>query len=498
MLIHKSKHTGTVMETKKVTRADMIQINPYIYEIPDSFRADMRVPARVFTNETMLTDILQDRSLDQLVNVATLPGIQGYAFAMPDIHQGYGFPIGGVAAMAIDQGGVISPGGIGYDINCGVRLLVANMPYKEIKNKLEQLATALHTAIPSGVGKGGPLVLSSHELNDVLHNGAHSMLQRGYGVENDLIMCEEQGRLMHAKPELISKQARQRGADQLGTLGSGNHFLEIQRVTAIYDEQAAQTMGLYQDAVTIMIHCGSRGLGHQVCTDSVRIFMKKRNEWGITLPDRELVCAPYQTQEAQDYCAAMAAAANFAWANRFFIGHNTRKAWQKILGASADLATIYDVSHNLGKQENHMINGKPTNVIVHRKGATRAFGPHTAQTPSAYQEIGQPVLIPGTMGTASYVLAGTSATVNTAFGSSCHGAGRRMSRTQAKTKVNALSLRQELEQRGIIVRCSSQAGLAEEAPLAYKDINDVVEVVHNAGLAHKVARLEPLAVIKGG
>ncbi len=486
------------METKKVSRADLVQINEYLYEISDSFRADMRVPARVFTNEKMLVDILQDRSLDQLVNVATLPGIQNYALAMPDIHQGYGFPIGGVAAMAINEGGVISPGGIGYDINCGVRLLVANMSHYEIQDKLEQLATELHTAVPSGVGKGGPLIVSSHEMNDVLHNGAHEMLKRGYGVEQDLMLCEEQGRLMHANPELISKQARQRGADQLGTLGSGNHFLEVQRVTAIYDEQAAQTMGLRKDVVTVMIHCGSRGLGHQVCTDFVRTFMEKKKEWGISLPDRELVCAPYQTQEAQDYCAAMAAAANFAWANRFFIGHNVRIAWQKILGESAQLATVYDVSHNLGKQETHLIKGKQVPVIVHRKGATRAFGPHTVQTPAIYQEIGQPVLIPGTMGTASYVLKGTDAAINTAFGSSCHGAGRRMSRTQAKSSVNAKTLQQELEQRGIVVRCSSSAGLAEEAPLAYKDIHDVVDVVHNAGLAHKVARLEPLAVVKGG
>jgi len=457
----------------------------------------MRVGARVFTNETMLVDILEDRSLDQLVNVATLPGIQGYAFAMPDIHQGYGFPIGGVAAMAINEGGVISPGGIGYDINCGVRLLVANMLYDEVKHKLELLATEINHAIPSGVGKGGLLTLSSHELDAVLHQGAHEMLKRGYGVELDLICCEEQGRLLQANPELISKQARQRGADQLGTLGSGNHFLEIQRVTAIYDEQAAQAMGLAHNAVTIMIHCGSRGLGHQVCTDFVRTFMQKRDEWNIPLPDRELVCAPYYTQEAQDYCAAMAAAANFAWANRFFIGHNTRTAWQKVLGNRADLTTVYDVSHNLGKQEMHTIGNKQVPVIVHRKGATRAFGPHTPQTASLYQEIGQPVLIPGTMGTASYVLTGTANTVNGAFGSSCHGAGRRMSRTQAKTKVNAKTLKQELEQRGIIVRCNSYAGLAEEAPIAYKDIHDVVDVVDAAGLAHKVARLEPLAVIKG-
>lgn len=486
------------MIEKKVTRADLVQISDYVYEVPDSFRSDMRVPARVFTNEKMLADILEDRSLDQLVNVATLPGIQKYAFAMPDIHQGYGFPIGGVAAMAINEGGVISPGGIGYDINCGVRLLVANHTYKEIRSYLEELATALYEAVPSGVGRGGPLTLSLHDLDSILHNGAPEMLKRGYGNEQDILMCEEQGRLLQNNPDLISKQAKQRGADQLGTLGSGNHFLEVQRVTEIYDEQAAQTFGLAKNLVTIMIHCGSRGLGHQVCTDYVRTFMNKYTEWGIVLPDKELVCAPYTTPEAQDYCAAMASAANFGWANRHMIGHNARQAWQRILGKDAQLTTLYDVSHNLGKQEVHTINGKPVPVIVHRKGATRAFGSHTPQTPTAYQAVGQPVLIPGTMGTASYVLAGTQESMDIAFGSSCHGAGRNMSRAQAKKAIRGSKLRNDLEQNGIIIRCDSNAGLAEEAPLAYKNVNHVVEVVHNTGLARKVARLEPLAVIKGG
>ncbi len=486
------------MVEKKVTRADLIKINEYMYEIPDSFRTDMRVPARVFTHESMLEDILQDRSLDQLVNVATLPGICNYAFAMPDIHQGYGFPIGGVAAMAIHEGGVISPGGIGYDINCGVRLLVAHTPYQQLLPQLEKLATALYEAVPSGVGRSGHLVLTSHELDIVLANGAHDMLRRGLGVEHDLMMCEEQGRMTHANPELVSKQAKQRGNDQLGTLGSGNHFLEIQRVTELYDEHAASLLGLSLDAITIMIHCGSRGLGHQVCTDYVRTFMSKRAEWDIQLPDKELICAPYMTQEAQNYCAAMAAAANFAWANRQVIGHQVRQTWQHVFGNSADLTTVYDVSHNLGKQENHIIQGKHVDTIVHRKGATRAFGPHTPQTPIAYQEIGQPVLIPGTMGTASYVLIGTTMSMDIAFGSSCHGAGRRMSRTQAKKEVLGAQLRKDLAQRGIIIRCDSNVGLAEEAPRAYKDVHDVVDVVHHAGLARKVARLEPLAVIKGG
>lgn len=486
------------MLQKKVTIADLIQINEYIYEIPESFREDMRVRARLFTSKTMLDDILQDRSLDQLVNVATLPGIQGYAYAMPDIHQGYGFPIGGVAAMAIHEGGVISPGGIGYDINCGVRLLVAHTPYDAVMKKIEELATALHAAVPSGVGKGGPLVLSSEQLHQVLQHGAHEMVQRGYGTDHDLLMCEEQGRMVQADPDLISKQARQRGYDQLGTLGSGNHFLEIQQVTKLYNEDAAKVLGLSLGAITIMIHCGSRGLGHQVCTDYVRTFMEKRHEWNIQLADKELVCAPYGTKEGQDYMAAMAAAANFAWANRHAIGHTTRHVWKQIFGAEEDLTTVYDVSHNLGKRERHTINGKPVDVLVHRKGATRAFGPYTPETPEAYQAIGQPVLIPGTMGTASYVLTGTKESMGLAFGSSCHGAGRRLSRTKAKESINAQELKNQLNKQGIVVRCDSQAGLAEEGPLAYKDIEDVITVVHNAGLAHKVARLEPLAVIKGG
>lgn len=486
------------MIQKKVTKKDVLQINEYIYEIPTSFRNDMRVAARVITNEKMLDEILQDRSLDQLVNVATLPGIQGYAYAMPDIHQGYGFPIGGVAAMDINDGGVISPGGIGYDINCGVRLLVASTPHQDVASRLDTLATQLHTAVPSGVGQGGPITLSAQEFDQVLQNGAHEMLQQGYGLEQDLLMCEEQGRLFHAQPYLISKQARQRGYDQLGTLGSGNHFLEVQKVTQIYDEKAAQTLGLSLGAVTVMIHCGSRGLGHQVCTDYVRIFMEKRNEWGIQLADRELVCAPYHTQQAKEYSGAMAAAANFAWANRHVIGDNTRKVWQQVFGRQETVTTVYDVSHNLGKLERHRINNKEVDAIVHRKGATRAFGPHTPQTPHVYQDIGQPVLIPGTMGTASYVLTGTAQSMEIAFGSSCHGAGRRMSRAQAKSSVNAKTLRQQLENKGIIVRCDSHSGLAEEAPTAYKDIDEVINVVQNAGLAKRVARLEPIAVIKGG
>jgi tRNA-splicing ligase RtcB len=483
---------------KPVRKEDLIKINEYTYEISDAFRADMRVPARIFTHESMLQSITQDRSLEQLVNVATLPGIQKYAFAMPDIHQGYGFPIGGVAAMSIADGGVISPGGIGYDINCGVRVLTVDISYDDIKPYLEELATHLFDAVPSGIGRGGLINLDTHELDKVLQYGANRMVERGFGSPDDLLFCEEHGRLHDANSELISKEAKQRGKDQLGTLGSGNHFLEVQRITEIYDERIAKVYGIKKDMITVMIHCGSRGLGHQTCTDYVRRMIKALPQWNIQLPDRELVCAPFHADVAQEYYVAMAAAANFAWANRHTIGHLARKTFKKILGDEVTVKTLYDVSHNIGKREKHMIYGKEVDVIMHRKGATRAFGPGTIETPEPYRSIGQPVLIPGTMGTASFILSGTSESMNVAFGSSCHGAGRSMSRAAAQKKVSGNQLRKELESRGIIIRCDSNKGLAEEAPFAYKDVQNVVDVVQGAGLAHKVARMEPLAVVKGG
>lgn len=483
---------------KNPTWNDLIKINDNLFEIPQSFRSDMRVPARIYLTEAMFGDIKEDLSLVQLVNVATLPGIQKYALAMPDIHQGYGFPIGGVAATAIAEGGVISPGGIGYDINCGVRLLVANVTRKEIQKQLPELATALFHAVPSGVGRGGNLSLSMNDLDQILLNGAHRMLELGYGIESDLEFCEENGKMPGADASLVTKEAKKRGHDQLGTLGSGNHFLEIQAVEEIYDANAAQAFGLNMDAVVIMIHCGSRGLGHQTCTDYVKIMMSKISTYGYQLPDRELVCAPVASQEGHDYFAAMSAAANFAWANRHMIGHAVRTAWHNMFGTSAQLRTVYDVSHNIGKRETHSINGKPKELLLHRKGATRSFGPSRSEIPSAYELAGQPVLIPGTMGTSSYVLAGTDESLEQAFGSSCHGAGRTMSRSKAKKIVHGITLRQQLESQGIIVRCDSSAGLAEEAPLAYKDVDAVVNVIANAGLARKVARVVPLAVIKGG
>ncbi|MFC1842710.1 RtcB family protein [Candidatus Dependentiae bacterium] len=486
------------MSEQVISRDDLIKLEDYLYEIPKSFRSDMRVPARVYANDKMLEDIVNDRSLWQLVNVATLPGIKKYSIAMPDIHQGYGFPIGGVAACAIDEGGVISPGGIGYDINCGVRLLVANANAATLQPYMQRLATEIFHAIPSGVGKGGKLKLKLEDINKVLRDGAKFMVGMGYGDASDLEYCEERGCMQVAQASLVSDRAKKRGRDQLGTLGAGNHFLEVQYVEKIYDQAAAQAFGLSEGAVTVMIHCGSRGLGHQTCTDYVREMVKNLPKWKYDLPDRELVCAPFETQEAQDYFGAMAAAANFAWANRHTIAHWTRQAWQRVLGSEAWLSTVYDVSHNLGKVEKHKVNGKEKEVVMHRKGATRSFGPGTPETPAKYQKVGQPVLIPGTMGTASYVLAGTTECMETAFGTCCHGAGRRMSRSKAKKMVRGSRLREELEARGIIIRCESDPGLAEEAPLAYKDVDNVVEVVHAAKLAKKVARLRPMAVIKGG
>lgn len=482
----------------QITRGDLFEIAKSIYEIPKTTRSDMLVPAHVFVNEELLQETLGDRSLWQLVNVTTLPGIQKFACAMPDIHEGYGFPIGGVAAMAIDQGGVISPGGIGYDINCGVRLLTANITAQESSSSLEQLATNIFNAIPSGVGQGGSIKLSASELDAILLHGAHTLVKQGLGNHDDLTYCEEEGKMAHANPDMISDKAKKRAHDQLGTLGSGNHFLEIQQIETIYDAHIANIFGLHKDMLAIMIHCGSRGLGHQTCTDYVRIMMPKLEEWGIVLPDRELACAPFTSPEGQDYFAAMSAAANFAWANRHLIGHKVREAFTAMFGSAIEVRTVYDVSHNIGKKETHIINNKPRELIVHRKGATRSFSAHRPEIPAAYRAVGQPVLIPGTMGTSSYILVGEEAGMESSFGSCCHGAGRRMSRMQAKKTVRGTTLRQELEQQGIIIRCESDPGLAEEAPLAYKDVDIVMNVVEEARLARRVARLKPLAVIKGG
>ena len=482
-----------------ISRKDIRKLDPFLYEIPKTFRQDMRVPARIYADEIILEASLQDRSLIQLVNTATLPGIVGYALSMPDIHQGYGFPIGGVVATRVSDG-VVSPGGVGYDINCGVRLLASEMEEGEVRPYLDDLATMLYQHVPSGVGVGGFLMLSKKELNDLLEHGSRWALKKGYANKDDLLHTEAGGMLPAARADKVSDRAKERGRGQVGTLGAGNHFAEIDVVDEIFDEDAAAAFGLFEGQVTVQIHCGSRGLGHQVCTDYVKRFQGVIKRYGIVLPDRQLVCAPIQSPEGQDYLAAMAAAANFAWANRQLLTHQAREAFMKALAGKVkgwDLRVVYDIAHNMAKIETHEVDGQKMEVCVHRKGATRAFGPGNPALPPDYMDVGQPVLVPGSMGTASYVLAGAQGAMRQTFGSSCHGAGRQMSRKAAKRQVHGGELRDKLEAQGIAIRAGSLRGLAEEAPIAYKDVSRVVAIVHNAGIARKVARLRPIAVVKG-
>ena len=475
------------------------RITPYIHEIPQDYRPDMRVPARFYADGELLDMALDDKSLDQLVNTATLPGIVKYALAMPDIHQGYGFPIGGVIATELPDG-VISPGGVGYDINCGVRLLATHLNQEEIAPYLSELATVLQLNCPSGVGQGGKIHLKKHELDQLLEQGGKWALKNGYATEMDLERTEENGRLPGADASKVSDRAKKRGLSQIGTLGSGNHFIEVDVVDEIFDQKAAQCMGLFPGQIVVQIHCGSRGLGHQVCTDYVKRFQSAVHHYGITLPDRELVCAPLSSPEGQDYLAAMKAAANYAFVNRQVLTHLIRQSFEQMLagtGVRSTVYQVYDIAHNMAKIETHEVDGKQMEVCVHRKGATRAFGPGSAVIPDAYRDIGQPVFVPGSMGTASWVLVGTEKSMAQSFGSTCHGAGRTMSRSQAKREIRGNELRQELEADGIHIRAGSMAGLAEEAPAAYKDVDKVIEVVHGAGIAKKVARIVPVAVVKG-
>ncbi len=481
---------------KKIPKEAILQREPFLWEIPASFRPDMQVPARIIASEPLLDDILDDRSLQQLVNVTTLPGIRKAAFVMPDVHEGYGFPIGGVAATAFPHG-AISPGGIGYDINCGVRLLVSPLNKKEIRPYLPDLIQALNEQIPSGMGTPGHLVLTDQELEQVLATGAEWAVGQGYGTARDLAFTESNGRLPGADPAGVSERARQRGRDQLGTIGSGNHFVEVGYVEDILEPRFSEGYGLREGQVTVMIHTGSRGLGHQIATDYIRILMGAMPAYGIKLPDRELACVPLDSPEGQAYFGAMCAGANFAWCNRQLVCWEVRKAWSLVFGESAVLPELlYDVAHNIAKIETHMVNGNTEKLIVHRKGATRAFGPGHPDIPEAYRPFGQPVLIPGSMGTSSYVLAGTAASSGLSFGSCCHGAGRRLSRTAAKKQVNAPVLKSALQEAGIYLEAPFRR-IAEEAPLAYKDVNEVVRSVQEAGIVVPVARLKPLAVIKG-
>ncbi len=481
-----------------ITKQNLKKISEYLYEIPASFRKDMKVPARIYADEKLLEKILEDKSLEQAVNVATLPGIQKYALAMPDIHQGYGFPIGGVAAIET-KNGVISPGGIGYDINCGVRLLASEVSKKELAPHLEDLIEILFATIPTGVGSRGKLKVKGNELDEVLEKGAEWAAKKGFGSREDLNYIEAAGKLEWADPSKVSDTAKKRGSDQIGTLGSGNHFLEVQYVEQIFNEELGRAFGLFPGQITVMIHTGSRGLGHQTCTDYIRKFHNSLSKFKIRLPDPELIYVPFESKEGQDYFGAMAAAANFAWTNRQYLMYLTREVWQNFLAGKlkTDLRLIYDVAHNIAKIEEYEIDGKRTKVCVHRKGATRAFGPQNPETPEIYKNLGQPVIIPGSMGTASYLLVGTKKAEEESFGSVCHGAGRVMSRKKAKMMIRGTELQKELEMKGIYARTYSMPGLAEEAPQAYKDIDKVINVVTGAGLAQKVARLKPMGVIKG-
>ncbi len=482
-----------------VTSKEFKRLTPYLYEVPKSYREDMRVPARFYADAELLEAIKDDKSLSQLVNTATLPGVVKHALAMPDIHQGYGFPIGGVIATELPDG-VISPGGVGYDINCGVRLLGTHLDREEVAPHLDELASALYANCPSGVGQGGNIKLKRGELDRLLEEGSRWAVDRGYATSEDLERTEERGCIPGADARRVSQRAKQRGSGQVGTLGAGNHFIEVDIVDEVFDGQAADRMGLSPGRVVVQIHCGSRGFGHQVCTDYVKSFQKVVHDYGIQLPDRELVCAPLSSPEGQDYLAAMKAAANYAFANRQVLAHHIRRSFEQVLAGKVSnhwVYQIYDIAHNMAKIEEHQVDGQRKEVCVHRKGATRAFGPGSPVLPDAYRDIGQPVLVPGSMGTASWVLLGTQGSMDQTFGSTCHGAGRMMSRTQAKKTVWGADLRDELEAAGIHIRAGSMPGLAEEAPVAYKDVDRVVEVVHGAGIAKKVARLIPVAVIKG-
>jgi tRNA-splicing ligase RtcB (3'-phosphate/5'-hydroxy nucleic acid ligase) len=462
--------------------SDLRRLEDVVWEIPPTARPDMRVPARVFADAELLEAIRGDHSLEQLQNVATLPGIVDAALAMPDVHQGYGFPVGGIAATD-EREGVVSPGGVGYDINCGVRLLALPVDAGELGDRREALVHAISREVPTGAGRDGPVPLSRDELGRVLQEGPRALMDgRGIGTADDVERTESGGRLEGADPEALSARALERGAPQLGTVGSGNHFVELQRVDRVHDEERAGEFGLREGQVTVLIHSGSRGLGHQVCTDFVKRMDRALGHHGIELPDRQLSCAPLASAEGRDYLAAMAAAANFAWANRQAIAHGVRKAVASVLGAEQARGTrqVYDVAHNVAKLEEH--GGR--RVCVHRKGATRAFP-------------GQAVFIPGSMGTASYVLAGLPRAMERTFGTVCHGAGRSMSRTAARKRIQGAELRRQLEQEGIAVRAPSNRGLAEEAPFAYKDVEKVVDVVERAGLAGRVARLRPIGVVKG-
>ncbi|MFN8007976.1 MAG: RtcB family protein [Terriglobia bacterium] len=471
------------------------RIDEYRYVLPTSFKEGMRIEGLIYANRELIRQIEKDQTLEQVANVATLPGLVGKSLAMPDAHQGYGFCIGGVAAADLNDG-VVSAGGVGFDINCGVRLLASPWNVEDVRPRLQPLLDQLFRDIPCGTGRRGQLDMSGAALDEVLRDGAQWAVKKGFGEEGDILRIEDHGRIAGADPSEVSTRAKQRGHDQLGTLGSGNHFLEIQKVQEIFDLAIAEKLGLRQGQVVVLMHSGSRGLGHQVCTDYLDLMQDGMKRFGISVIDRQLACVPIHSREGQDYLAAMAAAANFAFANRQMITHWTRQAFERILGQGA-LHVVYDVCHNIAKREEHQLGKIRKTVLVHRKGATRAFPPGHPDLNPELRPLGQPVLIPGSMGTCSYVLIGTERAMAETFGSCCHGAGRAKSRTQAKRETTAEELMKELKGKGILVRGQSRAGLTEEKPDAYKDVSQVVDVVHEAGLARRVAKLVPIAVMKG-
>jgi tRNA-splicing ligase RtcB len=476
------------------------KIDDYRWEIPPGYKSGMLVPGLIYASETMLDHIWEEHAFEQVANVAFLPGIVGRSLAMPDIHWGYGFPIGGVAATSVENG-VVSPGGVGFDINCGVRLLRTGLTEQEVRPKLEKLLAELYSNIPSGLGSTGKIKVSEKELDEVMVKGSRWAVEKGYGDAGDLVVTEESGCLEMANPDKVSNKAKKRGIPQLGSLGAGNHFQEVQVVDEIYDRPAATAMGIRAvGQVLFMIHTGSRGFGHEICSDYVRLLGEATRKYGISLPDRQLACTPVKSPEGQDYLAAMACAANYAWTNRQFITHWARESFVKVFGKSRQelgLEQVYDVAHNIAKIEEYVTDGKRRTLCVHRKGATRAFPAGHPDVPSIYQKTGQPVLIPGDMGRCSYIALGTETALKESFGSTCHGAGRTQSRAAAKRSLRGIDVARALEARGILVKAGSMGGLAEEASEAYKDVTEVVDVTHSAGISRKVARAVPIGVIKG-
>jgi tRNA-splicing ligase RtcB len=481
-------------------QGELTRIDEYRWEIPREYKAGMKVAGMVYADQRMMEDIRGEESLGQVANVAFLPGIVGNSMAMPDIHWGYGFPIGGVAAMRVSDG-VISPGGVGYDINCGVRLLRTELEEAEVRPKIRELVAHLFGNVPSGVGSEGKIKLKEDDMDGVLQAGAAWAVERGYGFQADLEVTEEEGCMGDADPAKVSEKARKRGMPQLGTLGSGNHFLEVQAVREIYDRDAAAAMGItHPGQVLMLIHTGSRGLGHQVCDDYLRVMGEAVRKYGISLPDRQLACAPVESPEGKDYLAAMACAANYAWANRMCIAHWVRDSFSRVLHKKFNemgMEQVYDVAHNIAMLEEHEVDGKLVKLCVHRKGATRAFPAGTRGVPGKYMVIGQPVLIPGDMGRCSFIAVGTQRAMQETFGSTCHGAGRLQSRGAARRGASGADISAELAGRGIYVKADSMGSLAEEASAAYKDVADVVGVVQGAGISRKVAMAVPIGVVKG-